>query len=76
MNREETIKFIQEKTMESAEVVKYLDLSKARLSAMKAAGKLEPILTGYYLREDVEERKKEQAELRDKFYRPAKKVEE
>lgn len=73
MTRDEIIKFIKDNTMASVDVLKYLDISKSRLSELKATGKLEPILTGYYLKDDVENRKKEQTELRDKYYRPTKK---
>lgn len=73
MNRDETIKFIIDSTMGTAEVLKYLGISKSRLSELKSLGKLEPIMMGYYLKEDVEKRKEEQVILRDKYYKPAKK---
>lgn len=69
MNREDLIKLIQENTMDSAEVVEYLGISKQRLSDMNRQGKLIAIKKGIYLKCDVEERKKEQDELRQK-YRP------
>lgn len=73
MTRDEKIKFIKDNTMGTAEVLKYLGISKSRLSELKSLGKLEPIMLGYYLREDVEKRLEEQTVLRDKFYRPVKK---
>jgi hypothetical protein len=67
MDREELIKIIQEHTMESAEVIEYLGISKQRLSNLK--DKLPAIKKGIYLRQDVEDRKAEQEGLRDKFYK-------
>lgn len=67
MDREQLVKLIQENTMESAEVISYLGISKQRLSNLK--DKLPAIKKGIYLRQDVEARKEEQDGLRDKFYK-------
>lgn len=69
MDREELIKLIQENTMDSKEVIAYLEISKQRLSDMNRDGKLIAIKKGIYLKADVEKRKSEQGELRDKYYR-------
>ncbi len=69
MDREELIKLIKDSVMESAEVLEYLGISKQRLSNLNAQGKLIAIKKGIYLRQDVEERKKEQGELREKYYK-------
>ncbi|NEZ47225.1 helix-turn-helix domain-containing protein [Clostridium niameyense] len=55
--------------MESKEVAEYLGISKQRLSDMNRTGKLIAIKKGIYLKSDVENRKKEQGELRDKYYK-------
>lgn len=55
--------------MESSEVVEYLGISKQRLSDMNRTGKLVAIKKGIYLKVDVEKRKEEQDELRDKYYK-------
>lgn len=67
MNRDDLIKFIQDNTMESAEVIEYLGISKQRLSDMNRTGKLEAVKKGIYLRMDVEQRKLEQDDLREKY---------
>lgn len=67
MDREGKIKFILDNIMDSAEVIVYLDITKPRLSDMKKTEKLIPIKKGIYLKEDVEERKREQESLRIKF---------
>ncbi|HBJ2614707.1 TPA: helix-turn-helix domain-containing protein [Clostridium botulinum] len=69
MTREELIKLIEENIMESKEVVEYLGISKQRLSDMNRTGKLKAVKKGIYLKSDVEKRKKEQNELRDKYYK-------
>lgn len=69
IERDELIKLIQEKTMESSEVIEYLGISKQRLSDMNRTGKLIAVKKGIYLREDVEKRKQEQSELREKYYK-------
>lgn len=69
IERDELIKLIQEKTMESGEVIEYLGISKQRLSDMNRTGKLIAVKKGIYLREDVEKRKLEQDELRGKYYK-------
>jgi predicted XRE-type DNA-binding protein len=71
MTREELIKLIQDNTMDSSEVAEYLGISKQRLSDMNRTGKLAAVKKGIYLREDVEKRKEEQGELREKYYRPS-----
>ncbi|WP_026896023.1 hypothetical protein [Clostridiisalibacter paucivorans] len=67
MNRDQLIKLIEKETMESSEVVKYLGISKQRLSDMNRQGKLVSIKKGIYLRQDVEERKNIQDKLREKY---------
>ncbi|AUN08939.1 hypothetical protein CF081_19495 [Clostridium botulinum] len=69
MTREELIKIIQDNTMDSVEVAKYLGISRQRLSSLNTAGKLVAIKKGIYLKQDVEERKKIQGDLREKFLR-------
>ncbi|WP_238884558.1 helix-turn-helix domain-containing protein [Clostridium sp. YIM B02551] len=69
MDREELIKLISEHTMESSEVIEYLGISKQRLSDMNRQGKLIAVKKGIYLKEDVEKRKEEQGELREKYYK-------
>lgn len=69
MNREELIELIQNSTMESSEVIKYLGISKQRLTNLNAQGKLIAVKKGIYLKQDVEARKAEQGELREKYYR-------
>lgn len=69
MDKEELIKLIQENTMESKEVIEYLQISKQRLSDMNRTGKLIAVKKGIYLKEDVIARKKEQNELREKYYK-------
>jgi len=72
MNREELIKLIEKYIMTPTEVTKYLGISKQRLSDMNRTGKLVAVKKGIYLRQDVEARKAEQDELREKYYRPKK----
>lgn len=69
LEREELIRLIQENTMDSTEVTKYLGISKQRLSDMNRTGKLVAVKKGIYLRSDVEARKAEQEELRRKYLR-------
>lgn len=69
MEREALIKLIQDSTMESAEVIEYLGISKQRLSDMNRTGKLIAVKKGIYLKTDVEARKEEQRELREKYYK-------
>lgn len=69
MERDELIKLIKENTMESAEVLEYLGISKQRLSNMNTQGKLVAVKKGIYLRQDVEARKQEQNDLREKYYK-------
>ncbi|MBY6846679.1 DNA-binding protein [Clostridium botulinum] len=69
MTREELIKIIQDNTMGSVEVAKYLGISRQRLSSLNTEGKLVAIKKGIYLKQDVEERKKIQGDLREKFLR-------
>jgi len=72
MDRDELIKLIKDNTMDSSEVVEYLGVSKQRLSDMNRNGKLVAVKKGIYLKQDVEARKNEQDELREKYYRPSK----
>lgn len=69
MDREEIIKIIQDNTMESSEVIEYLGISKQRLSSLNSSGKLIPVKKGIYLRQDVEFRREEQRDLREKYYK-------
>jgi predicted XRE-type DNA-binding protein len=69
MDREDLIELIKDNTMESSEVIQYLGISKQRLSGLNAEGKLVAIKKGIYLKQDVIERKEQQAELRQKFYK-------
>lgn len=69
MDREQLIKLIQNNTMDSSEVIKYLGISKQRLSNLNSEGKLVSIKKGIYLKQDIQARKLEQEELRKKFYR-------
>ncbi|MBN3352664.1 hypothetical protein CF087_18815 [Clostridium botulinum] len=69
MTREELIKIIQDNTMDSVEVAKYLGISRQRLSSLNTEGKLVAVKKGIYLKKDVEERKKIQGNLREKFLR-------
>ncbi|EGT5649346.1 MULTISPECIES: helix-turn-helix domain-containing protein [Clostridium] len=69
MTREELIKIIQDNTMDSVEVAKYLGISRQRLSSLNTEGKLVAIKKGIYLKKDVENRKKIQGDLREKFLR-------
>ncbi|NMM64465.1 DNA-binding protein [Clostridium sp. P21] len=69
MDREEIIKIIKDNTMESSEVIKYLGISKQRLSGLNSSGKLVAVKKGIYLRQDVELRKEEQGGLREKYYK-------
>lgn len=69
MEREDLIRLIKENTMDSTEVVEFLGISKQRLSNMNKAGKLVAVKKGIYLKMDVEARKAEQDELREKYYR-------
>ncbi|MDD3224627.1 MAG: DNA-binding protein [Clostridium sp.] len=69
MDREHLIELIKNTTMDSTEVVNYLGVTKQRLSGMNKQGKLVAVKKGIYLKIDVENRKREQAELRKKYYR-------
>ncbi|MDU4597592.1 MAG: DNA-binding protein [Clostridium sporogenes] len=69
MTREELIKIIQDNTMDSVEVAKYLGISRQRLSSLNTDGKLVAVKKGIYLKKDVEERKRIQGNLREKFLR-------
>ncbi|MCD3217447.1 helix-turn-helix domain-containing protein [Clostridium botulinum] len=69
MEREDLIKLIQDTTMDSAEVAEFLGISRQRLSDMNRTGKLVAIKKGIYLKQDVFARKKEQEELRNKYYK-------
>ncbi|KHD37015.1 hypothetical protein NL50_06705 [Clostridium acetobutylicum] len=69
MEREELIQLIKDNTMDANEVAEYLEVSKQRISDMNRQGKLVSIKKGIYLKQDVENRKKEQNELRKKYYK-------
>ncbi|MEB3752464.1 hypothetical protein EP10_003379 [Geobacillus icigianus] len=72
-NREEVECFIKNEVLTTSEVVEILGVTRQRISQMISAGKLNPIkkLRGdsLFLRQDIEERKKELEALRKK-YRP------
>lgn len=55
--------------MDSVEVAKYLGISRQRLSSLNTDGKLVAVKKGIYLKKDVEERKRIQGNLREKFLR-------
>ncbi|MTI47562.1 DNA-binding protein [Sporosalibacterium faouarense] len=67
MKRQKIIELLKAETMESSEVVKFLGISRQRLSDMNRTGKLNSIKKGIYLKKDVEDRKKIQNVLRKKF---------
>lgn len=67
MERNELIKMIKEKTMDTHEVIDYLGISKQRLSDMKTSGKVYEVKKGLFLREDIEVIKINQKGLREKF---------
>lgn len=69
MDRDQLIKLIKDNTMDSKEVVEYLGITKQRLSDMNRQGKLVAVKKGIYLKTDVENRKQEQGELREKYYK-------
>lgn len=69
MSREELIELIQTNTMDSAEVVEFLGISRQRLSDMNRTGKLVAVKKGIYLKQDVIARKEEQEDLRLKYYK-------
>ncbi|MBV1817351.1 helix-turn-helix domain-containing protein [Bacteroidales bacterium MSK.15.36] len=69
MNRDELFKFIDENIMDTNEVREYLGVSRQRIYDLIDKGILVPIRKGIYLRTDVEKRKEEQGELREKYYR-------
>ncbi|AET66373.1 hypothetical protein Desor_0683 [Desulfosporosinus orientis DSM 765] len=67
MERNEFIKMIKERIMDTCEVIDYLGVSKQRLSDMKTRGKVHEIKKGLFLREDIEIIKINQKDLREKF---------
>ena len=73
MERDELIRIIQDNVMTAAEAVELLGGSKQNLSSLVKRGKLIPIKEAgsvrLFLKSDVEARKKEAEELREK-YRP------
>lgn len=72
-SRKELEDFIKNEVLATSEVVEILGVTRQRVSQMISAGKLNPIkkLRGdsLFLRQDIEERKKELEALRKK-YRP------
>ena len=58
--------------MDTQEVMECLDISRQRLYDLIKKDILVPLRKGIYLRTDVEKRKEEQGDLRDKYYRPSK----
>lgn len=69
MNRDELFKFIDENIMDTNEVKEYLGVSRQRIYDLIDKEILVPIRKGIYLRADVEKRKEEQGELREKYYK-------
>lgn len=73
MERDELIRIVQDNVMTAAEAVELLGGSKQNLSSLVKRGKLIPIKevgsVRLFLKSDVEARKKEAEELREK-YRP------
>lgn len=67
MNKEELIDIIEKYTMDSSQVLEYLDISKQRLSDMKRTGKVNEVKKGIFLREEVEVIKMNQQDLRKKY---------
>lgn len=62
-------KDIKDIIVTSDEVIKILDISRARLSQLKKNGKLIPIKKNLYYLKDVQERKNIQEDLRRKHYK-------
>lgn len=73
MERDELIRIIQENVVTAAEALEMIGGSKQNLSSLVKRGKLTPIKESgsvrLFLKSDVEARKKEAEELREK-YRP------
>ncbi len=69
MDRNELFEFVSSNIMDTEEVTKYLDISRQRLYDLIKKDILVPIRKGIYLRADVEKRKEEQGELREKYYK-------
>lgn len=67
VSRDELISIIQNEIMTPSEASEYLGVSKQRLSDMNRQGKLIAIKKGIYLKQDVEERKNLQEDLRKKY---------
>ncbi|AWC30852.1 helix-turn-helix domain-containing protein [Bacillus cytotoxicus] len=72
-NKNELLSFLQEEVLTTPEVMDVLGVSKSRISKMIKDGKLVPFKkmerVSLFLREDIEEKKKELEVLRVK-YRP------
>lgn len=69
MDRDELFKFIDDNIMDTNEVREYLGVSRQRIYDLIDKGILVPIRKGIYLRADVEKRKEEQGELREKYWK-------
>lgn len=65
---------IKNSIVTSCEVLKILNITRARLSQLVKSGKLNPIKRNIFLLEEVMNRKSRQEELRIKFYRPKSKL--
>ncbi|NMB44648.1 MAG: helix-turn-helix domain-containing protein [Clostridiales bacterium] len=72
MDRDELFNFVSDNIMDTQEVMECLDISRQRLYDLIKKDILVPLRKGIYLRSDVEKRKEEQGDLRDKYYRPSK----
>ncbi|MDN8590799.1 MULTISPECIES: helix-turn-helix domain-containing protein [Paenibacillus] len=73
MERDDLIRIIQENVLTSAETVELLGVSKQNLLSLVQRGKLQPVKESgsvrLFLKSDVEDRKREAEQLREK-YRP------
>lgn len=67
MDTNEVIRIFRFFKMDVAEVIDFLDTSKQRLSDMKRAGKIIKIKKGIFLREEVEQIKLNQNDLRNRY---------
>lgn len=71
MNRDELATLIRREVMITPEVVEALGITRGRLNQLVKAGKLVPVIAGpqisIFLRQDVEDRKAETGELREKY---------
>lgn len=73
-SKEDLERFIQDQIMTTAEVLEFLEISRARLSTMVLDGKITPIkesgTTRLFLKDDMKMKKEELQKLRKKYYFP------